>query len=86
VLLLEALLMRQVQEGLRGQLRAIESLLDRYERHVGSEAEPSEELPDEDLLLLRRALARRGRDRPADNDDPGHGSCTDRSREGSADE
>jgi hypothetical protein len=65
--LLEALVMKQVQEGLRGQLRAIESLLDRYERHVGSEEEHSEELPEEDLLLLERALGPRSR---SANDSP----------------
>jgi hypothetical protein len=53
---LEALILRQVQEGLRGQLRAIESLIDRYERHAGQEVEQAEELPEEDLALLERAI------------------------------
>jgi hypothetical protein len=75
VLMLEALLMKQVQEGLRGKLDAIESLLDRYERHVGSEVECTEEVPEEDLLLLRRALSRSERDISAYGG--GHDACSD---------
>src|SRR4051812_22268082 len=54
----EALLKRQVQEGLRGQLRAIENLLDRYEKYVETEAD-AEEMSDEDQAILARALASR---------------------------
>ena len=36
-----------MQEGLRGDLRAIKDLLDRYERHVGSEPEVEEEMPED---------------------------------------
>jgi hypothetical protein len=55
--LLEAIILRQAQDALRGQLRAIDSLLDRYERHAGHEAERSCELPEEDLALLERVLS-----------------------------
>ncbi|MGO4386766.1 DUF5681 domain-containing protein [Microvirga sp. 2YAF29] len=54
--LLEAIILRQAQDALRGQLRATDSLLDRYERHAGHEAERSDELPEEDLVLLERVL------------------------------
>src|ERR671912_732372 len=37
--LLEAILLRQAQDALRGQPRAIDSLLDRYERHADYEVE-----------------------------------------------
>ncbi|WP_230533364.1 DUF5681 domain-containing protein [Microvirga roseola] len=54
--MIEALMLRQVQEGLRGHLRAIDSLLDRYERHAGQEVEQADELPEDDLALLKQAL------------------------------
>jgi hypothetical protein len=59
VSLLEALIKRAVQEGLRGDLRAIKDLLDRYERHVGSEPEVEEELPEDDTAILQRFMALR---------------------------
>ena len=73
--LLEAIILRQAQEALRGQPRAAESLLNRYERYAGHEVEHSEELPDDDVALLERALGR-SRRRHASNptlapDDPG---------------
>ena len=55
--LLEAIILRQAQDTLRGQLRAIDSLLDRYERHAGHEIERSDELPEEDLALLEQVLS-----------------------------
>jgi len=59
VSMLEALIKRAVQEGLRGDLRAIKDLLDRYERHVGSEPEVEDELPEEDKAILQRVMALR---------------------------
>src|SRR5215208_5008670 len=59
VSMLEALIKRAVQEGLRGDLRAIKDLLDRYERHVGSEPEVEEELPEEDKAILQRFMVLR---------------------------
>ena len=80
VSLLEALIKRAVQEGLRGDLRAIKDLLDRYERHIGSEPEIEEELPDDDKAILQRMLALRGqphggraRSRPGQDDETGRG-------------
>ncbi|WP_262269562.1 DUF5681 domain-containing protein [Microvirga yunnanensis] len=67
--LLEAIILRQAQEALRGQPRAIDSLLDRYERHAGPEVERPDELPEEDVALLERALGP-SRRRPASNPDP----------------
>ena len=56
VSILEALLLRQTQEALKGQLRAIESLLDRFER-LGGDPGPSHSEPNaEDLALLKEAL------------------------------
>ena len=53
---LEALILRLVQDGLKGHVRATNSLLDRYERHVGAGPEPRHELADEDRALLARGL------------------------------
>src|SRR5688572_19224785 len=66
VSLLEALIKRQMQEGLRGDLRAIKDLLDRYERHVGSEPEVEEELPEDDKAIVERFMALRDSVRTAD--------------------
>jgi hypothetical protein len=68
--MIEALMLRQVQEGLRGHLRAIDSLIDRYERHAGQEVEQADELPEEDLALLKQAIGssrrcQRSRPKPA---------------------
>ena len=65
VSMLEALIKRAVQEGLRGDLRAIKDLLDRYERHVGSEPEVEEELPEDDTAILQRFMTLRERARTA---------------------
>src|SRR5215204_4392048 len=65
VSMLEALLKRAVQEGLRGDLRAIKDLLDRYERHIGSEPEVEEELPEDDTAVLQRFMALRDSTRSA---------------------
>ena len=54
--IVEALIYRQVQEGLRGQLRAIENLLDRYARHVEDEGGSEDELDEEDRAILLRVL------------------------------
>jgi hypothetical protein len=54
VSILEALIKRSAQEGLRGDLRAIKDLLDRFERHVGSEPEIPDELAEHDKAILQR--------------------------------
>src|SRR5215203_781211 len=66
VSLLEALIKRQMQAGLRGDLRAIKDLLDRYERHVGSEPEVEDELPEDDKAILERFMALRDSVRTAE--------------------
>jgi uncharacterized protein DUF5681 len=76
VQVIEALLLRQVQEGLRGQLRAIESLIDRYERHASQEVETAEELPEEDWALLERAMGSSRRRRQS-RQDPAAGDLFD---------
>ena len=58
VTVLEALLLRQVQDGLRGDLRASNSVLDRMERHLAGEEAPDEDLTAEDSDLLARGLER----------------------------
>lgn len=74
VAVLEAIILRQVQDALRGQPRAIDSLLDRYERHCGRDDEPVEENAEEDQLLLERALKamrtrQRSKQEPTGDDD-----------------
>ncbi len=69
--MLEALIKRQAQEGLRGSMRAIDSLLDRYERHAAREpALEDDEFPDRDAAILERALALR--DLTSRNHTPAH--------------
>lgn len=53
----QALMLSQVQEGLRGKLRAIDSMLDRYERYADVDADQDDELPEDDEALLQRVLA-----------------------------
>jgi len=67
VSMLEALIKRQLQDGLRGDRKAIKDLLDRYERLAGSEPEVEEESPEEDHEILQRFLALRERARGAAN-------------------
>lgn len=66
----EAILLRQVQEALRGQARAAESLLDRFERCAGADESSEPELPEDDLALLDRVL---GRSRCGQGSPPSHG-------------
>lgn len=58
---LEAILLRQAQEAMRGDIRATDSLLNRYERLAEVGAGQNEELPEEDQALLDRILNARGR-------------------------
>lgn len=71
---LHAVVLRQVQAALQGELRAIDSLLDRYERHSGREDKQIDECAEEDLLLLERTLGAkrrrlRGKQEPEGGDD-----------------
>jgi hypothetical protein len=61
--MLEALILRQMQSGLQGSDRAINSLLDRYARHCDQLDRAQEELPEEDEEILKDAIARRARQR-----------------------
>jgi hypothetical protein len=54
----EALVWGLVQAALRGDVRASNSLLDRFERYSPDEAANDDELPAEDRALLERALSR----------------------------
>lgn len=56
---IEAIILRQVQEALRGHTRAAENLIDRYERHGDRDTGAAEELPEDDLALLERAFSAR---------------------------
>lgn len=58
---LEALILGQVQVGLRGNTRASDSLLNRYERLADVGVEQGDELPEDDQALLERALNSRRR-------------------------
>jgi hypothetical protein len=57
----QALLLQQAQCGLRGDWKAIESLLDRYERHALDRVEPEAELPEDDAQMLEEFLERKSR-------------------------
>lgn len=80
--LIQALMLRQAQEGLRGQWRATDSLLDRFERYADHEPEQGAELPEEDRVLLEEALGsarkRCGSDPPRPPGDPGMAVGEDR--------
>ena len=64
---LEALLLGQVQEALRGRQRSAEYLIELYERYTRGEEAPNEELSSEDLAILAHYLKqpRRGGARPS---------------------
>ena len=66
----EALLLKQADCGLKGDWRATDSLLDRYERHTRNQVEPQSELPEEDERMLDEFLERR---RSSPEPDDGNG-------------
>ncbi len=57
--LIEALFLKQADCGLKGDWKAIESLLNRAERHALHRNEPQPELPEEDAQMLDDFLERR---------------------------
>jgi hypothetical protein len=71
ITLKEALLLKQADCGLKGDWKAIDSLLDRYERHALHRNESPAELPEEDAQMLDDFLERRSGQRPPDSDDNG---------------
>ena len=66
----EALLLKQADCGLKGDWRATDSLLDRYERHARNQIEPQSELLEEDERMLDEFLERR---RSSPEPDDGNG-------------
>ncbi len=67
--LIEALLLKLADCGLKGDWKAIESLLDRAERHALHRNEPQPELPEEDAQMLDDFFERRGRSSEPETDD-----------------
>ena len=61
VRLVEALILQFAQCGLKGDWKAIDSLLERYERYLGDRAQPATNLPEEDDRMLDELLARLAR-------------------------
>lgn len=58
--IVEALILSQVQLALRGNARAIDSLLDRAERYEASTPAPEGDIATEDAGILTRFLAAQG--------------------------
>jgi hypothetical protein len=56
---LDALVMRLLDGGLKGDTKAINSVLDRIERLIGSERKQDTETSVEDIEILQRVLAKR---------------------------
>jgi Family of unknown function (DUF5681) len=56
---LEALVMRLLDGGLKGNIKAINSILDRIERLIRSERKQDTETNEEDIEILQRVLAKR---------------------------
>ena len=56
---LDALVMRLLDGGLKGDIKAINSILDRIERLIGSERKQDTETSEEDIEILQRVLAKR---------------------------
>jgi hypothetical protein len=67
--LIEALFLKLADCGLKGDWKAIESLLDRAERHALHRNEPQPELPEEDAQMLDDFFERRGRSSETETDD-----------------
>ena len=58
--MMKALLLEQFSKALGGSTRALEDLLDRMDRYSPPDVQENEELPEEDQIILERALAGRG--------------------------
>jgi hypothetical protein len=56
---LEALVMRLLDGGLKGDPKAINSVLDRIERLIGSDRKQDTETNEEDIEILQRVLVKR---------------------------
>ena len=66
--LIEALFLKLADCGLKGDWRAIESLLDRYERHSLHRTDSQRELAEEDVQMLDAFLGRRSSSRSSATD------------------
>jgi Family of unknown function (DUF5681) len=67
--LIEALFLKLADCGLKGDWKAIESFLDRAERHAPHRNEPQPELPEEDAQMLEAFLVRRRRSSASETND-----------------
>jgi len=67
--LIEALFLKLADCGLKGEWKAIESLLNRAERHDLHRNEPQRELPEEDAQMLDEFIERRRRASEPEIDD-----------------
>ena len=56
---LDALVMRLLRWWYQGDIKAINSILDRIERLIGSERKQDTETSEEDIEILQRVLAKR---------------------------
>ncbi|HEY8005641.1 MAG TPA: DUF5681 domain-containing protein [Methylocella sp.] len=56
---LDALVMRLFDNGIKGDIKAINSILDRIERLIKSEQKQDPETSEEDIEILQRVLAKR---------------------------
>ena len=56
---LDALVMRLFDDGIKGDIKAINSILDRIERLIGSNRQQDTETSEEDIEILQRVLAKR---------------------------
>jgi hypothetical protein len=56
---LEVLVMRLLDTALKGDIKAINSVLDRIERLIGSNQKQGNETSEEDIEILQRVLAKR---------------------------
>ncbi|WGJ16358.1 DUF5681 domain-containing protein [Methylocapsa sp. D3K7] len=56
---LDALVMRLLDAGIKGDIKAINSIFDRIERLIGSNRQQDTETSAEDIEILQRVLAKR---------------------------
>jgi hypothetical protein len=56
---LEALVMRLLDAGMKGDIKAINSILDRIEGLIGSDRKQDNETSEEDIEILQRVLVQR---------------------------
>ena len=57
--MLEALVMRLLEAGMKGDIKAINSIPDRIEGLIGSDRKQETETSEEDIEILQRVLVKR---------------------------